>query len=73
MDPDFSYEVRLGEIREFEETVERVMKEYEINPERFERMGREAKAFVEKNYTEERERGSIVECWNEILGGLASV
>ena len=73
LDPDFSFEVRIGEIWEFVETVERVMKRYEINPEYLHGMGRAAKAFVEKEYSEEKEKGSIVACWNEILGGLASV
>jgi len=71
MDDAFSYPVAYGDVLGFAAQVEAVMREYEMNPERLQQIGRQAAVFIARNYNQDREKESIVNCWLEILGNAA--
>ena len=68
MRPDFCFPVGFGDVVGYVQTVERILKEYTKNPDAFAGMTEKGAAFIAENYSEERERESIIECWRRILG-----
>jgi len=68
MKPDFCFPVKFGETRQYIETVEQILKQYDQNPTAFAAMTHQAASFIAENYSEARERESILSCWNRILG-----
>ena len=67
MKKEFSYPVPYGDVLEFAVQVRAAMMEYDMATDRLERMGRDASAFIYRNYSEERYRESVVNCWTDIL------
>jgi len=68
MKPEFCYPVKFGDILGYGEVVESILKRYEKDSTAFAAMTEKGAAFIAENYSEERERESIVSCWNRILG-----
>jgi hypothetical protein len=66
--PEFSYPIRVGAIIEYAQTVERVLKEMPEKRSEFEAKMKAGAELVAREYSEERERESIVGCWRKILG-----
>jgi glycosyltransferase involved in cell wall biosynthesis len=64
----FSYPIECGDVIGFAQTVEGLIQEFENFPQRVENMGRHAAAFVAREYSEQRERNSVVQCWNRFCG-----
>jgi glycosyltransferase involved in cell wall biosynthesis len=65
--PEFSYPIRVGDIMGYVQTVERVLEEMPGNRSGFEMKMERGALFVAKEYSPERERESITECWRRIL------
>jgi hypothetical protein len=59
--------VDSGDILGFVKTARRVLEEYAKNSTTFAEMATKAAAFVAENYSEERERESILSTWRKIL------
>lgn len=65
--PEFSYPVPIGDVLSFARTAERVLGEFRSAPERMERMGREAAAFIGDRYSYQAEERDIVDFWDHLL------
>jgi glycosyltransferase involved in cell wall biosynthesis len=65
---EFTYPVPLGDIIAFATTVEKVVKEFERDPESLQRKSEIAAAFIRKQYALATEEQDIVDCWNAITG-----
>jgi hypothetical protein len=65
--PEFSFPIAVGDILDFVKTAESVFKEYAKDREMFATMTEKAAGFMRENYSEDRERESIVTCWRAIL------
>jgi glycosyltransferase involved in cell wall biosynthesis len=66
--PEFCYPIRVGDIMGFVQTVERVVREMPGNRSEFEAKMKAGAELVAREYSEERQRESIVSCWRKILG-----
>jgi len=59
--------VPLGDILRFVQVSKSVMKQWELDPQAFAARLKGAARFVHENYSPQRERESIVYCWERIL------
>jgi hypothetical protein len=67
MKADFCNPVSFGDILGYVQTLERILKEYAKNPSAFLGMTEKGATFIAENYSEGRERESIVSCWKRIV------
>lgn len=65
--PEFSYPIALGDIIGFASTTERIMREWEANPQIFETKTRQAAEFIRNRYSPEKEEEELVSVWKQIL------
>jgi hypothetical protein len=65
--PEFSYPIQVGDIVGFVKTAELVLKQYARDSNAFRAMTEKAAAFVAGNYSQDRERQTILETWQKIL------
>ena len=72
MKEEFSHRVPYGDVLKFAVQVGAAMKEYDLSPGQLQERGRAASAFIMKNYSEQRYRESVVNCWMDILGSSIS-
>jgi glycosyltransferase involved in cell wall biosynthesis len=63
--PEFSYPIQVGDIIGFAQTAERVLWDYKG-------VNEKGAAFVRENYSQERERETIVGAWENILSSSCS-
>ena len=66
---EFSYPIEVGDIVGFVKTAQKVLKQYAGDPSTFAAMTQKGAAFIAENYSEERERETIVDAWEKILRG----
>jgi glycosyltransferase involved in cell wall biosynthesis len=64
---DFSFPIEVGDIIGFANTVERVINDYEENPELISKKAEIAATFIKNNYAPAIETRDIIECWNKII------
>jgi len=65
--PEFSFPISVGDILGFVQTARRVLADYAKNASAFVAITEKATKFALENYSQERERESIVACWQQIL------
>ena len=66
MNPKFTYPIEMGYIIDFAKTVEKVLKQYNDNPENILLKGKKASEFICKNYSPEIEEKEVVDIWRRI-------
>jgi hypothetical protein len=66
---EHGFPIEMGQILEYARTVEEVVKRFPSDIEGLRRIAKDAAAFVREEYSEEREKESIVGCWQKILNG----
>ncbi|AWM12695.1 glycosyl transferase family 1 [Flavobacterium sediminis] len=71
--PEFSFEIKEGEIIEFVETIESITSEYNNNPSLFKEKAEKASTFITSNYSMEKEEESILAAWQKILQNTNSI
>jgi hypothetical protein len=59
----------MGQILDYARTVEEVIKRISSDIEGLRKIAKDAAAFVREEYSEEKERESVVACWERILNG----
>jgi hypothetical protein len=64
---DFCYPIEDRDVLSYVKTLEKVLKEYEIDDKLFLEKGRKASEFILSEYSMEMEVKTIVSCWEEIL------
>jgi len=65
---EYSYPVPLGDIVNFATVAERVIRQFEDDPEPFRQKAGIAAGFIKDHYDLRTEEQDIVKCWNEITG-----
>ncbi|SFB21018.1 Glycosyl transferases group 1 [Flavobacterium swingsii] len=64
---DFCYPIEDRDVIAFAKTLEKVIKEYELDDKPFVTKGKKASEFILSEYSMEMEERTIVECWTKIL------
>jgi glycosyltransferase involved in cell wall biosynthesis len=65
--PHYSFPISGGNIIEFAKTIETIMQEYKNNPERLEKLRKDAAGFILARYSAEQEKKDVVEFWVNVL------
>jgi hypothetical protein len=65
--PDIAYPVEPGDIVTFARTVEEILLEHPGDPVPLPAKGRAAAEFISTRHSPERERASVLACWDELL------
>jgi len=65
--PEFSFPIAQGDIIALANTVERVIKTYDAERDRYDAMRQTASAFIHENYSPQREERELVSIWRELL------
>jgi len=67
--PEHGFPIEMGQILDYARTVEEVIQRFSTDIEGLRRIAKAAAAFVQEEYSQEKERESIVGCWEKVLGG----
>ncbi len=67
MKPEFSFPIPSGDVISYAETIEEVIMNYDVEPDRFAAMGKAASDFILATYTPQRETEDIVGFWRSML------
>ncbi len=68
--PEFSYPVEVGDVLNFAKLAEQALQEARISPEQTQAKGQQARDYIQKEYSPERETNDIVGFWTEFLKTL---
>jgi len=68
-DKEFNIKVAERDIIDFAEKVEFIINMFENDSANFQSLGIKASRFIHSRYNEENERSSVVNAWNQIIGG----
>ncbi|MFA6599581.1 MAG: glycosyltransferase [Candidatus Omnitrophota bacterium] len=71
--PDFSFPIESGDIIGFAKTVEKVIKELEVNPTAYSEKIKSAAAFIKEQYSPAKEEAELVQIWDQIAGDFGRV
>jgi glycosyltransferase involved in cell wall biosynthesis len=63
------FPIEMGDVLGYARTVEEVIRRFSSDIEGLRKIAKDAGALIAENYSEERERESIISCWNSILTG----
>jgi glycosyltransferase involved in cell wall biosynthesis len=66
MRPEFCFPIAFVDIVGYAQTAERILKKYAADAGGFAEMTEKAAGFIAENYSQERERESIIDCWKKI-------
>lgn len=75
MSPEYCFPIDFGDVLSFAKTTETVIKAYQQKPAELDLKRRRASEFVEREYSQENEKASIVDLWSQVGGystGVAS-
>lgn len=64
---EFAYPIEQGNIISFANTVEQLLKEYQLNPDTLIAQGKMASDFILQTYSIEREEEDIIGCWSQMI------
>jgi predicted TIM-barrel fold metal-dependent hydrolase len=67
--PEVAYPIQAGDVISFASTVEAVLAEQPGDRVPLSRKGRAAAELIHEHYSPERERATVLECWEQILAG----
>jgi glycosyltransferase involved in cell wall biosynthesis len=65
--PEFTNPVATGDIREFAQELEKVLKLHTTRPDEFGERRRQAAEFIHQNYSPELEELDLLSAWDQIL------
>lgn len=66
--PEYCYPIAQGDVIGFAQTLEKVIREFEANPQAVIKKTADYSAFIEENYSKKLEGKCVVAAWNEICG-----
>ena len=70
--PEHCYPIAQGDVLSFAQTLEQLLREYEVDPARLRQQAERFSAFVRERYSKDVERASIIEAWRSIAPHLAA-
>jgi glycosyltransferase involved in cell wall biosynthesis len=69
--PDHGIPVPQGDVVAFAGALEEVLERHARDPETLDELAATAAAHIQATYTPERERDSVLECWDAVLAGVS--
>lgn len=66
--PEYCYPIAQGDVLGFSQTLEKVVAEFELNPERFHQQAADYVEFIQNSYSKQVENKHVVAAWNSICG-----
>ncbi len=73
MRPEYCYPVAQGDVLALAQTLEKLLREYEVNPARLIAQSQQFVAFVRNQYSKPCEAQCVVSAWQQLAGELRSV